>query len=133
MNTNSSLTNIHCYTDASYSQQKSSSIVAYKIHTEPINTILFKDIKNTQAELLGIEYCIKYAIHNYSNVNTIYIYTDCQNAWKQDYSNYTNQQSDKIVINLIKIKGHQQMKLMNNHDLIFKQVDKMARKTLRKL
>jgi hypothetical protein len=124
---------IDCYTDASYSQQKSTSIIAYKIQNNPIKTIEFKDIKNTQAELLGIEFCIGYTIQNYPNVKIINIYTDCQNAWKQNYSNYKNHKQNQIQINLIKIKGHQQMELMNGHDLIFKQVDKMARKTLRNL
>lgn len=127
------LTEINCYTDASYSQQKSISVVAYKIHNEPINTIQFKDVKNTQSELLGIEFCINYTIQNYTNVKTINIYTDCQNAWKQNYLNYTNKNQNKIQINLIKIKGHQQMEFMDGDDLIFKQVDKMARKTLRNL
>lgn len=126
-------TQIHCYTDASYSQQKSTSIVAYKIGTNPIKTIQLNDIKNTQAELLGIEFCISYTIQNYPNVKSINIYTDCQNAWKQDYLNYTNQNQNQIQINLIKIKGHQKMEFMNGYDLIFKQVDKMARKTLRNL
>lgn len=124
---------IHCYTDASYSQQKSTSIIAYKIGNELIKTIEFKDIKNTQAELLGIEFCIGYTIQHYRSIKTINIYTDCQNAWKQDYFNYKNQNQNQIKINLIKIKGHQQMEFMDEHDLIFKQVDKMARKTLRKL
>lgn len=124
---------INCYTDASYSQEKSTSIIAYKISNESIKTIQFNNIKNTQAELLGIEFCIGYTIQNYPNVKIINIYTDCQNAWKQDYSIYSNDNMIPIKINLIKIKGHQKMEFMNEHDLIFKQVDKMARKTLRNL
>ncbi len=133
MNLNLLSTQINCYTDASYSQQKSTSVIAYKIDLDPIKTINFKDIKNTQAELLGIEFCINYTIQNYPNIELINIYTDCQNAWKQDYLNYSNQNQNKIKINLIKVKGHQQMEFMDKHDLIFKQVDKMARKTLRNL
>lgn len=34
-------------------------------------------------------------------------------------------------VNLIKIKGHQQMNKMNEQELIFKQVDKEVRKKLR--
>jgi hypothetical protein len=130
MDSKSFQTEINCYTDASYSQEKSTSIVAYKISNESIKTIKFNDIKNTQAELLGIEFCIGYTIQNYPNVKIINIYTDCQNAWKQDYS---NSNKNNVQINLIKIKGHQKMEFMNGCDLIFKKVDKMARKTLRNL
>lgn len=116
---------INCFSDASYSQQKSISIVAYKIHNEIIKTIILPNVKNTEAELFGIEFCIEYVIQNYPLSTLINIFTDCQNAWKQNYSKY------KININLIKVKGHQKMNLMNENDLIFKQVDKIARKTLR--
>jgi hypothetical protein len=130
---NNELEQIDCYTDASYSKEKSTSVIAYKILNEPIKTIILKDIKNTQAELFGIEFCIGYSIENYSNIKKINIYTDCQNAWKQDYIKYKNKNQIQIEINLIKIKGHQKMEFMNGNDRIFKQVDKMARKTLRNL
>ena len=61
---------------------------------------------------------------NYPLVEKINIYTDCQNTWKY---------KDKYMenVNLIKIKGHQQMNKMNEQELIFKQVDKEVRKKLR--
>ena len=120
-------TTVNCYTDASYSQEKFKSVVAYKINNDDIKYIIYNEIKNTQAEILGIYFCIEYSINNYIYVDTINIYTDCQNAFKQDFSKYN------ININLIKIKGHQKMINMNSHDLIFKSVDKFARKTLRLL
>ena len=117
---------IECFTDASYSKEKSASVVAYKIHDEPIQTIIYENVKNTEAELNGILLCIDYCIEHYPHED-ITIYTDCQNAFKQDYS-------DKpINLNLIKVKGHQPKKEMDSKDLIFKSVDKIARKMLRSL
>jgi hypothetical protein len=52
---------------------------------------------------------------------------------KQDYIKYKNKDQNQIEINLTKIKGHQKMEFMIRNDIIFKQVDKMARKTLRNL
>jgi len=124
---------INCWSDASYSQHKSVSIVAYKINFDSIKTIKFDNIKNTQAEIFGIEFCINLIIKNYPQVQIINIYTDCQYAFKQNYSIYKNQLNVQIQINLIKVKGHQKMKNMNWSDLIFKKVDKFARKTLRNL
>lgn len=122
---------INCYTDASYSNHKNISVVAYKIDNLDIQTIIYNNVKNTQAEILGIEYCIQYCLDNINmtDIDMINIFTDCQNAWKQDF----NKLCPNIKINLIKIKGHQKMDKMTNDDLIFKQVDKMARKTLRNL
>ena len=64
---------------------------------------------------------------------TINIYTDCQNAWKHNFVsiNPNTNANTNIKVNLIKVKGHQQKSNMNEHDLIFKQVDKHARKILR--
>jgi ribonuclease HI len=117
---------IKCYVDASYSKEKSTSVIAYIIGDEPIKTIIYKDIKNTQAELNGVLFCIDYCIENYSNEEII-IYTDCQNAFKQDYSNKS------INLKLIKIKGHKPSREANEDDKIFKMVDKYARKILRSL
>lgn len=130
---NNNFEEINCYTDASYSKEKSKSVIAYKISDQQIKTIILDDTKNTQTELYGIEFCIKYTIQNYPAVKIINIHTDCQNAWKQNYTIYKNSDNLPIEINLIKIKGHKKMVLMDNKDLIFKQVDKMARKTLRNL
>jgi hypothetical protein len=124
---------INCWTDASYSQYKLTSIVAFKINDEDIKTVQLEGIKNTQAEILGIEYCIINTIQQYFYVTIINIYTDCQHALKQDYSTYNNQNNEKIIINLIKVKGHQKIVNMQWYDLIFKQVDQKARKTLRNL
>jgi len=117
---------IECYTDASYSKEKSVSVVAYKINDEPIQTIIYENVKNTEAELNGILFCIDYCIENYPS-EYIIIYTDCQNAFKQNYSDKS------INLTLVKIKGHQPKREMNSNDLIFKMVDKMARKMLRSL
>lgn len=115
---------IECYTDASYSKEKSFSVVAYKIHDEPIQTIIYENVKNTEAELNGILHCIDYCLEHYPN-QEITIYTDCQSAFKQDYS------GKPVVLNLVKVKGHQPRNTMNEKDLIFKSVDKMARKAMR--
>ena len=162
---------INCYTDASYSKEKAISVVACIINGEPIQTLFYPNIKNTQAEILGIEYCINYCLNNYLNyytkqhidkqhidkqhidkqhidkqhidkqhidkqilfneLLTINIYTDCQNAWKHNFVSTNANANTNIKVNLIKVKGHQQKSNMNEHDLIFKQVDKHARKILR--
>jgi hypothetical protein len=94
-----------------------------------------------KAEILGIEHCVKYVIGHYAkndifihsnNTLIINIYTDCQSAWKYDFNSIvTNLTKNKIQLNLIKIKEHQKKCDMNEHDLIFKKVDKHARKILR--
>ena len=129
-NSNINIIEIDCYTDASYSKEKFVSVIAYKIHTNPINTIIFEGVKNTQAEINGIEFCIGYCEGNFPNVTIINIYTDCQGAFDIEFKFKSNK---FVKINLIKVKGHQKMAHMNSNDLIFKSVDKMARKTLRKL
>lgn len=117
---------IKCFTDASYSKEKLVSVVAYKINNEQIKTIIYENIKNTEAELNGILFCIDYCIENYPFENII-IYTDCQNAFKQNYG-------DKLInLTLVKVKGHKPKREMNDDDLIFKMVDKTARKVLRSL
>ena len=122
---------INCYTDASYSNKKNIAVVAYKINDLPIQILTFAGYKNTQAELAGIVHCINFCSVNYVDIKQINIYTDCQNAWKQDYTELT---MNKFTINLIKIKGHQKIANMKTpEDLIFKSVDKMARKVLRSL
>lgn len=127
MNNLSNIEEINCYTDASHSNIHSIAIIGYKIHDENIQSIILENVKNTQAELYGIKFCIEYSIQNYPNIKIINIYTDCQGAFTQDYSEYN------ITINLIKVKGHQQMIHMNSNDLVFKSVDKFARKQLRNI
>ena len=135
---------INCYTDASYSKEKAISVVACIINGEPIQTLFYPNIKNTQAEILGIQYCINYCLNNYTkqHINkqilfnellTINIYTDCQNAWKHNFVsiNANINTNTNVKVNLFKVKGHQKKSNMNEHDLIFKQVDKHARKILR--
>lgn len=125
------MSQINCYTDASYSNEKNIAVVAYKIDDLPIQTLIFEGYKNTQAELAGITHCINFCLKNYIDIKEINIHTDCQNAWKQDYTQLT---ANKFTINLIKIKGHQKISNMKTpEDLIFKSVDKMARRVLRSL
>jgi len=49
---------IDCFTDASYSYHNSIAVIACKISTNSIKTIIVEDIKNTQSEIYGINYCI---------------------------------------------------------------------------
>lgn len=114
---------IKCYTDASYSQDINTSIIAYKIGNDDIITKECKDIKNTEAELYAITECIKYCELNHPN-KTIIIFTDCQKALQNKYA-------DNVT--LIKVKGHKKKVLMNSDELIFKTVDQTARKKLRQL
>lgn len=113
---------INCYTDASYSKEKSLSVVAYKIGDNDINVLYFQDVKNTQSEIMGIQHCIRVCNEEYPDAEIINIYTDCQNAWKHEW---------QPNVNLIKVKGHQPKRDMSPTDLIFKQVDKMAIKMMR--
>jgi hypothetical protein len=126
---------INCYTDASYSLEKAMSVVAYKIGEKSIEKIFLPNLKNTQAEIFGIEHCITQSLLEYdltkNNELILNIYTDCQNAWKQDFCHLIKIKN--VHLNLIKVKGHQKKINMNSHDLIFKEVDKYARKTLRNL
>ncbi len=126
---------INCYTDASYSKEKAMSVVAYKIGENSIKKIFLPNLKNTQAEIFGIEHCIEQCLSEYKLINSdnliLNIYTDCQNAWKHNFSYLIK--TKNVQLNLIKVKGHQKKIHMNSHDLIFKQVDKYARKTLRNI
>jgi hypothetical protein len=126
---------INCYTDASYSKEKATSVIAYKIGTNSIDKIILSNVKNTQAEIFGIEHCIEQCLLEYDSTKTneliLNIYTDCQNAWKHDFNRLIK--TKNVQLTLIKVKGHQKKINMNSHDLIFKEVDKYARKTLRNL
>lgn len=112
---------IKCFTDASYSQQKSLSIVGYKIGNLDVILEELPNIKNTQAELYAVEKCIDVCNKLYPNKNII-IYTDCQRALKNQYQKN---------VTLEKIEGHKKTLLKNENDKIFSGVDKAVRKKLR--
>ena len=76
---------IKCFTDASYSQHKSLSIIGYKIGEHDVVLEELLNVKNTQAELYAIKKCIKVCNEIYPD-DEIIIYTDCQRAFKDDAS-----------------------------------------------
>jgi ribonuclease HI len=115
---------IECYTDASYSKEKSTSVVAFKIGNAPICTKILKNVKNTEAEIEGIRECLRLCELIYGVDKMVNIYTDCSKAFQTTFNTNMN-----FII--IKVKGHQRKSEMNENDLIFKEVDKFARKTLR--
>ena len=115
---------IKCFTDASYSQHKSLSIIGYKIGEHDVVLEELLNVKNTQAELYAIKKCIKVCNEIYPD-DEIIIYTDCQRAFKDP--NYSPN------ITLQKIKGHKKGSLKTEDDKVFSIVDKAVRKKLRQI
>ena len=113
---------IKCFTDASYSQQKSISIIGYKIGDRDVTLEELINVKNTQAELYAIDKCIK-VCNEIHPTDEIIIYTDCQRAFKDPVY--------PLNITLKKIQGHKKGSLKDEDDKIFSVVDKAVRKKLR--
>lgn len=116
---------IDCYTDASYSKEVGGSVIAYKINDMDIRTKYLNGIKNTEAEIKGVDRCIKIASEMYLN-SEIHIYTDCQKVLELESE---GKYPDNVIVH--KMKGHMKGELRDNNQQIFSQVDKRARKLLR--
>lgn len=112
---------INCFTDASYSKEKGASVIAYKIGNDIINTKIMYNMKNSEAEKYGVEIVYNLANNKYPN-SFIKIYTDCKNI-KYSQNN----------LKIYWIKGHTKSNDRTDNDLIFREVDKKARKVLRSL
>lgn len=116
---------INCYCDASTDPLTKLSIGAFKIGNKKIRCHLMKNTSNTDAEIRCIMNCINYCQNEFDmDIYFINIHTDCQKAVNTIFKDH---------FNIIKVKGHQPKRDMNEHDLIFKTVDKYARKILRSL
>lgn len=124
---NNQTQHIKCFTDASYSQQKSLSVVGYKISNLPIKLEILQDIKNTQAELHAVNKCIDESKIMFPNRNII-IYTDCQRAIKS-----FSEEEYPSFVTIEKIKGHIKTELRNDNDKVFNMVDKAVRRKLRSI
>lgn len=116
---------IDCYTDASYSKEVGGSIIAYKINNMPIRSKYLNGVKNTEAEIKGVDRCIEIASDMYLN-SEIHIYTDCQKVLELKAE---GKYPDNVIVH--KMKGHMKGALRDNNQHIFSQVDKRARKLLR--
>jgi hypothetical protein len=115
------MTEINCYTDASYAKDVGGSFIGYKIADEPLEIKFLDGIKNTAAEVIAAETCILTAILRYPD-QVINLYTDCQKVVDAGY-HLSN-------VKIYKMVGH--MKGTNDiHQTRFKVVDKATRKALR--
>jgi ribonuclease HI len=114
---------IECYTDASYSTQANGSVIGYKIGDNQIVIDFLPEVKNTQAELIAVNNCIKYCQESYPG-NQIHIYTDCQKAVRLDYG-------ENVIMH--KMIGHIKKDLRDDKQKIFALVDKETRKELRRI
>lgn len=112
---------IDCYTDASYAKDVGGSVIGYKIGNNPIQLLFLEGIKNTEAEVMAARRCVEETELLYPN-RRINLHTDCQEVMSQEFAYH---------VRLFKMKGHMKKKLMNNKQLVFREVDKAARKTLR--
>jgi len=138
------------YIDASVNQIKKigSGVIKILFNGEKIiENHLYENTKSsTICEIKTLYHALQYIkLNNLLNVN-INIYTDCQNAInlvknrmiKQNITNsphyelykMTFELYDLIKPNLIKIKGHQ--KLNDDKYFEFKEIDKLARKLVRR-
>lgn len=116
---------IICFTDCSYCPKYNIGVIVHKIYTSEncfFQTIINLDgVKNSELEKIGISECIK----DCSIISTeckIIIYTDCESSLKETYPNN---------VEIKYIKGHSKKSDRDNIGLIFRDVDILARKTLR--
>jgi len=116
---------INCYTDASYSKEVGGSVIAYKINDMPIRTKYLNSVKNTEAEIKGVDRCIDIASKMYLN-SEIHIYTDCQKVLELESE---GKYPENVLVH--KMKGHMKGELRDKNQQIFSCVDKRARKMLR--
>lgn len=114
---------IKCFTDASYSKEKSLCIIGYIIDNSDVKITQLPNIKNTQGELIAIDKCIQECSVLFPN-RSVLIYTDCSRALKNNYGDH---------ISIVKIKGHVKKDLRTKNDNIFRIVDKTVRKELRSI
>lgn len=124
-----------CFTDASYCQQTNIGVIVCRIYETSITpynyellefekiTLVKNGIKNSELEKIGIDTCID--IFHQKHKDKCIIYTDCQSA----VLNHTKDDN----IELIFVKGHSRKYELNYIGLIFRSVDKEARKHLRML
>ena len=117
---------IDCYTDASYSKNIDGSIIGYKIGANNIVLDYLPQMKNTQAEVLAVKFCVDEVERMYPNKRiTLFIHTDCQKVMT------LNMNTDNIDIQYVKMIGHMKKSLMNAKQKIFSSVDKAVREELR--
>lgn len=115
-----------CFTDASYDPQMKIGVIVFRIYLDGIKNEyqqyieIINNIKNSELEKIGINKCIKATL----NYNDVTIYTDCQSGMDAF-------QNDRISMNYI--KGHDKKSNRDDIGLIFREVDILARKELRRL
>lgn len=118
------------YVDASYSPTTKIGISALitvvdNVESEPLITE-YHNVKNSQLEKEGIEECIKIAnsyLEKNPDLKSIKVYSDCKSAVEK----YNSE-----LIEVVWIKGHKPTsKCIEREEIIFKKVDKIARKILR--
>jgi len=112
---------IDCYTDASYAKDVGGSVIGYKIGDLDIQTKFLEGVKNTEAEIMAVRECVRLCQELYPG-STINIHTDCQKALQLDFG---------TGVVLHKMVGHMKNSLKDDKQLIFTQVDRLARKKLR--
>uniref|UniRef100_A0A6C0BDA2 RNase H type-1 domain-containing protein n=1 Tax=viral metagenome TaxID=1070528 RepID=A0A6C0BDA2_9ZZZZ len=115
-----------CFTDASYDPKLKFGVIVYRIYPNGINyeyeqTIkIFNEIKNSELEKIGIQECINSTLE----FDHVTIFTDCKSAISEF-------QNDRVLI--VYIKGHTKKINRDENGLIFREIDILSRKKLRKI
>jgi hypothetical protein len=117
---------VDCFTDASYSKSANGSVIGYKIGHGNIVLDFLPEIKNTQAEVLAVKFCVDEIEKMYPNNKVLLVvHTDCQKVMTLDMC------TQNISVVYVKMIGHMKKSLMNDKQKIFSAVDKAVRKELR--
>nr|WBF70539.1 hypothetical protein [Megavirus caiporensis] len=140
---------ILCFCDASFDPKSNTAIIAWKIGNNDIQYKIIHDTNNTRAEIIVLLKILSKINYNQQHI----IYTDCasllsrinsrdkiiQSNYKTNsgkdiknadlYSQIFNKLQDGIQVK--HIEGHLPIRDMNSNNMIFTQVDKLARKKLR--
>ncbi|AZL89130.1 ribonuclease H [Megavirus baoshan] len=140
---------ILCFCDASFDPKNKIASIAWKIGNNDICYTIIRDTNNTRAEIIVLLEILSKINHDLEYI----IYTDCASLISRINSrdeiirsNYKTRCGKDIknadlysqifnkLQNNIKIKhieGHLPTRNMNTNNIIFSQVDKLARKKLR--